>query len=153
MQRSRPAAADLPNVSWGRLAIEEADNIGYENIAKFSGGKYLVSAAYDNLVENYDLNGMPKNDEESRSKAVNSSLPLQKLLVSMKHSAAESNYSQADVERIDSVLSDYNGTDYLNNRAYTLDSTDGRVVYTKDMVRILDLAKVSYQEESAHPSE
>lgn len=152
---TRPAIADLPKTSWGKLALEEADQHGYSQIARLSGGKYLVAAAYDNLVENHDLNKYVKDDEAAKAAAYDKTVPIQKLLVSMKASAVENNYSREDIERIDRVLAGHTQADHLNTRAFNIDSSSGsdRIVYSNDMVRLLDLAKVAYKEESAEPSE
>jgi hypothetical protein len=152
---TRPAAADLPKTSWGKLALEEADMIGYSQIARLSGGKYLVAASYDNLVENHDLNKYPSTDQAAKAAAYDKTVPIQKLLASMKASAVENNYSQEDVERINRVMAGYTDPNHLNTRAFHIDSSSGsdRVVYSNDMVRILNLAKVAYAEEAAEPSE
>ncbi len=152
---TRPAVADLPKTSWGKLALDEADALGYERISKLSGGKYMVAAAYDNLVENHKLHDFAPDAEAAKVKAHDSTVPLQKLLMSMKASAAENNYSQEDVARIDKVLAGYTEARHINTRAFTIDSSGGddRIVYTNDMVRLLDLAKVSYKEEQASPSQ
>jgi hypothetical protein len=152
---TRPAIADLPKTSWGKLALEEADRSGYETISKLSGGKYMVAAAYDNLVENHKLHEFTKNADEAKAKAYDSTVPIQKLLMSMKSSSAENNYSQEDIARIDRIMAGYTEPSHINTRAFTIDSSGGdeRIVYTNDMVRILDLAKVSYKEEKESPSQ
>lgn len=152
---TRPAKADLPKVSWGKLALDEAEQIGYSKISRLSGGQYLVAAGYDNLVENHRLHDYISNPEEAKQRAYNSTAPIQKLLLAMKASAEENNYSQQDVERIDRVLAGYTEAHHINARAFTIDSSGGdeRIVYTNDMVRLLDLAKVSYKEEQEDPSD
>jgi hypothetical protein len=152
---TRPAKADLPKTSWGKLALDEADQLGYSQIARLSGGKYLVAASYDNLVENHGLNDYVKDDEAAKAAAYDKTVPIQKLLASMKASAVENNYSKEDIERIDRVMAGYSAPDHLNTRAFHIDSSSGtdRVVYSNDMVRLLDLAKVAYKEEAAEPSE
>lgn len=152
---TRPATADLPKVSWGKLALDEADNIGYKDISRLSGGKYLVAASYDNLVENHGLNTYVKDDAAAKDAAYDKTVPIQKLLTSMRASAVENNYSQEDIARIDRVSAGYTEPHHLNNRAFVIDSSAGadRIVYSNDMVRLLDLAKVAYTEEAAEPSE
>lgn len=152
---TRPALADLPKTSWGKLALEEADRNGYDTISKLSGGRYLVAAGYDNLVENHRLEEFVKDQADAKKRAYESTLPIQKMLLAMKSSAVENNYSSEDVARIDRVMAGYTQPDHINTRAFTLDG-DGaneRIVYTHDMVRLLDLAKVAYKEEKANPSD
>lgn len=152
---TRPALADLPKVSWGKLALDEADRIGYNEISRLSGGKYLVAASYDNLVENHNLNSYVKDNIEARNAAYDKTVPIQKLLASMKASAVENNYFKEDVDRIDRVMAGYTEPHHLNSRAFNLDSSssEDRIVYSNDMVRLLDLAKVSYTAEKESPSE
>lgn len=151
---TRPSKANLPKVSWGSVALAEADNAGYENIAKLAGGKYLVGAAYDNLVSNYDLDNHAKTEAESRIRAHANTVPIQKLLSAMKHSAAANAYSKSDIGKIDHLLEGYSSPDYINARAFDIDedSKDRKLVYSRDMVRILNLAKVSYLAEQEEPS-
>lgn len=151
---TRPAKANAPKVSWGSVVLAEADNFGYESMSKLAGGNYLVAAAYDNLSSNYEIHRYPKTEAEYRERAYASTEPIQKLLASMRLSAAENRYSARDLEKINRIMGGYTGSDHLNTRAFDMDegSSDNRLVYSRDMAHLLNLAQVSYEKEQDQPS-
>ena len=153
--QNKPAEADLPQISWGSLVMEDAEKFGYSATAKTVGGSHFVAAGYDKLVKIHDLEKFPKTQEEMRRRASRQAFALQQLCAAMKYSADEQGYSQEDRDRIDRVMAGYSGPDRINSRAFTLDNSTGeeRLVYSRDAARVLDVAKVSYIAETSNPSE
>ena len=152
--QNKPAEVDLPKISWGSLVMEEAEKFGYDRTAKSVGGNHFVAAGYDNLSSNFDLDKPVKDQEEMKKRASNQAKPIQQLLAAMKYSADENNYTQEDRDRIDMLMAGYSGPYRLNSRVFHTEELNGetRLVYSKDAVRILNVAAATYKAESANPS-